>query len=307
MTATWDTYLFSYNSGTLVIASGATATGTEIIVADNANYNATSVPVGDSIDDSDGIAPPGDQFVGSGTVNGVTGYFVQTDFGHYDFFVLSGSPSPAASGDGQIPLSSLDTTDAWNLECFAAGTLIATPEGDRAVETLAAGDLVLNADGIGRPVRWLGRSTRARLFADPTRVFPIRIKAGALGDSLPRRDLLLSPGHAVLIDGVLVQAAALVNGTSIVRETPPADIFTYYHVELDGHDLLLAEGVASESFLLGGEDMGFENLAERPTDLPVAAEMAYPRVKASRQVPASVRGLIAARAGKIAAEVAAAA
>jgi hypothetical protein len=78
-------------------------------------------------------------------------------------------------------------------------------------------------------------------------------------------------------------------------------------VELDGHDLLLAEGLANESFLMGAEDMGFDNLAERPADLGGATEMPYPRVKAARQVPGSVRRLIATRSGAMAAEVEAAA
>src|ERR1700716_3436145 len=99
----------------------------------------------------------------------------------------------------------------------------------------------------GRRLGWLGRQTVSLGFADPLRVLPIRIKAGALGDNIPSRDLLLSPDHAVLIDDVLIQAGALVNGVSIIRETNVPQTFTYYHIELDGHELILAEGAPAET------------------------------------------------------------
>ncbi|GLK86363.1 Hint domain-containing protein [Ancylobacter defluvii] len=121
--------------------------------------------------------------------------------------------------------------------CFLTGTRIATPTGEVAIETLKAGDLVLTSEGAARPVRWLARQTVSRLFADPLRVLPIRIVAGALGENLPRRDLFVSADHALLVDGVLVQAGALVNGTSIARHDVLPINFVYYHVELDDHAL----------------------------------------------------------------------
>ena len=81
------------------------------------------------------------------------------------------------------------------------------------------GELVLTADGRTLPVSWLGVQTVSTVFADKLRVLPIRIKAGALADNVPARDLLVSSDHAMFVDGVLVHAGALVNGTSIVRET----------------------------------------------------------------------------------------
>jgi hypothetical protein len=87
-------------------------------------------------------------------------------------------------------------------------------------------------------VRWVGRSTVSRRFADPLRILPIRVKACALGENLPNRDLLVSPNDALYIDGVPTHAGALVNGTSIVRESNIPIMFTYYHVETDDHSLI---------------------------------------------------------------------
>ena len=126
--------------------------------------------------------------------------------------------------------------------CFYAGTRIRTCDGEVLVETLKTGDLVLTHDGRSVPVSWLGKQTISMKFADPMRVLPIRIKAGALAENTPTRDLLISPDHAVLIGGALVQAGALVNETSIVRERRVPMTFIYYHVETDDHSLILAEG-----------------------------------------------------------------
>jgi len=190
-------------------------------------------------------------------------------------------------------LSSFDTSGTEiTVTCFAPGTRIATPSGEVAVEDLRAGDPVLTASGRVRPVRWLAVHTIAARFADPLHAWPIRISAGALGDNRPARDLLLSPGHALLLDGVLVQAGALVNGTSIVRAVRVPERLCYYHLELDTHDLLLAEGVPAESFLEGAEIVPFGNIADRtPPEAPT--ELPYPRVRSARQVPATLRARLA--------------
>ncbi|MDR3505962.1 MAG: Hint domain-containing protein [Acidocella sp.] len=172
--------------------------------------------------------------------------------------------------------------------CFYPGTRITTPEGEVAVEALQAGDLVVTANG-AKPVRWVGQSHVHTRFADPLRSLPIRIKAGALGDGLPVRDLLLSPDHAMFIDGILVQASALVNGTSIVREYDAPEQFTYYHVELETHELLLAEGALAESFVDNVDRMHFHNWDEREAPAEAIVEMDYPRAKSARQVPMAIR------------------
>jgi hypothetical protein len=193
-------------------------------------------------------------------------------------------------------------TVTTNAVCFYPGTLIHTPDGARAVETLKRGDPVLTAEGVARPVSWLGRQTISTVFADPELVWPIRIKAGALGENVPSRDLILSPDHAVLVDGVLIHAGALVNGGSIVRQIRVPRIFTYYHVELDDHSLILAENTPAETFIDHPRRLAFDNWDEREALYPDGKdieEMPYARAKAPRQVPVHVRVALAERAHKL--------
>jgi hypothetical protein len=135
-------------------------------------------------------------------------------------------------------------------------------------------------------------------FADPLRSLPIRIKGGALGENLPQRDLLVWPDHALFIGGVLIQAGALVNGVSLIRDAGVPEQFTDYHVELATHELLLAEGAATESFVDNVDRMHFSNWAEyeAPGGTVPIKEMDYPRAKAYLQVPMHVRRMLDARA-----------
>jgi hypothetical protein len=198
-----------------------------------------------------------------------------------------------------VPATFLYSTHAF-VVCFLAGTRIATPTGDRPVEHLAIGDRVLTADGHVAPVRWVGVQTVVTVFADRLRSFPIRIMADALGAGLPVSDLLVSPDHALFLDGVLVQAGALVNGTTIVREAAMPARFTYYHVELHDHALILAEGVPAETFLDTVTRRRFDNFAAYEALYgvtgPVITELPAPRIKSARQLPSALRERLAARA-----------
>jgi hypothetical protein len=215
---------------------------------------------------------------------------------------LTGAMAQSAthSGAGFVSLT--------EVSCFLEGTRIATPAGERAVETLAIGDTVTTADGGTAPVRWIGRRTlradgeNGYRFADPLVYRPICIKAGALGDNLPARDLLVSMDHAILIDGLLVQAGALVDGVCVIRESRLPETFTYYHIELADHALVLAEGVPAETFVDNVMRMGFDNWAEHEAlygDAPSIAEMTYPRVQSYRQLPLALRARMEGRARAI--------
>ncbi len=139
--------------------------------------------------------------------------------------------------------------------CFAAGTLIATPQGDVAVETLKAGDRVRTAGGEDRAVKWIGhRSLICVPRLIPKTSWPVRIAAHAFAPAKPASDLVVSSAHAlcVEVDGaeVLIPAGCLVNGTTVSEM--PVEKITWWHVELESHDLLLANSMPAESYL----DMG---------------------------------------------------
>jgi len=132
--------------------------------------------------------------------------------------------------------------------CFASGTRIASSAGDVAVETLAAGDLVLLENGTLAPVIWVGsRTLQVRGHSRPETMRPVRIAAGALAEGIPARDLLVSPDHAIHLQGHLIPAKTLVNGCSIVQLD--VETVTYHHIELPAHGILLAENTPAESYL----------------------------------------------------------
>jgi hypothetical protein len=179
--------------------------------------------------------------------------------------------------------------------CFCPGTAIATPSGDRPIETLAIGDAVLSAEGAVCPILWIGRRSYAgRLLAGHPLLHPIRIRAGALGGGLPRRDLLVSAEHAMMLDGLLVPARMLVNGTSIVRERPAGPVH-YLHIELAQHGIILAEGAATETFVDDESRGRFHNAAEfaalYPDRRPARACYCAPRVESGPLLEAIRRRL----------------
>jgi hypothetical protein len=181
--------------------------------------------------------------------------------------------------------------------CFMPGTRIRTPSGEVPVERLAVDDLVLTPTGEAIRVRWIGRQTVSRRFLDELRL-PVCVKAGALADAVPSRDLHLSPDHALFIDGVLIQAGSLVNGTSIVRSHDGPPVFTYYHVEVDDHALILAENTPAETFIDNVGRMSFDNWREHEALYPegkAMTELPHPRAKAHRQVPGAMRVRLAER------------
>lgn len=292
----------TYASSNLYAAGEFTFTGTggELDLEDAQEYPSQNLTIsgyapGDVIDFGPSLAS-GTSI--SSTVNSSGTLIVHAGNETYEvehFTLASGNPT--GNNVVILPTSIAPDGQAQLDGCFYAGTRLATEDGDIAVEDIAAGTMLKTASGEILPVRWLGRSSVSTRFADPLRALPIRIKAGALGENLPVRDLLVSPCHAMFLGGVLIHAGALVNGSSILREQNVPETFTYFHVELATHTLLIAEGAAAESFIDNAERMNFLNWAEyEALETAPLEEMPYPRAKAHRQVPAAIRRQLAARA-----------
>lgn len=179
------------------------------------------------------------------------------------------------------------------VHCFAAGTLISTPEGEVAVETLQIGDSILTASGETVSVKWVGRHTVSNAVADPNHQ-PVRVRAGALGDSKPHQDLVVTAGHGLVIDGLVINAAVLVNGSTI--DYMPWDeldeLVTYYHIETEGHEAILANGAEAETYIDYVDRQAFDNYAEYVAlygHETRVVEMPRHRISARRLLPLSIR------------------
>ncbi len=185
--------------------------------------------------------------------------------------------------------------DIGLLVCFAAGTMIGTPEGPRPVESLEAGDLVLTRDSGAMPLKWIGsRLISASAQKQDQTLCPVVFEPDSLGEGLPQRRLAVSPQHRMLISGwkaelwfgeseVLVPAISLVNDSSIRQAAPESDV-TYVHFLLDGHQIVLAEGCLSESFHPGDHSLQGLETAARDEVLQLFPELRSEPVVAARPV-----------------------
>ncbi|MFV0384736.1 Hint domain-containing protein [Paracoccus sp. (in: a-proteobacteria)] len=184
------------------------------------------------------------------------------------------------------------------LICFASGTLIETIDGPKPVEMIRQGDTVLTRDHGFKPVFWTGKQTR-RLSgkAGDDRFYPVRIRAGALGDGHPDRDLYVSQQHRILIrspiaremfgaDEILVAAKklTLIDGIDIVDQ---CDEVTYVHLLFDQHELVYSNGTETESLFTGPEALKAVDTEARREILDLFPELASMDYKAqpARLVP----------------------
>ncbi len=180
-------------------------------------------------------------------VGGNTLAVTLTDTSTIDFTLAS-----LQAGTSFKPLS----TTELQVACFAEGTRIRTLNGERRVETLRADDAVTTAGGSVKNIVWVGhRGIDCARHPRPHDILPIRILSNAFGPNTPHADLRLSPDHAVLVDGVLIPVRYLVNDATIVREH--VETITYWHVELETHDALVAENLPCESYLDTGNRGAF--------------------------------------------------
>ncbi len=214
---------------------------------------------GDSVDGQDVTQSyPGDTVTvnlsggGSITYTGTTFYLAD---GRQVFTPTDGQVLQAGTFAGASAVTTQGTLDVPDLgpPCFVSGTLIDTPNGRVAVESLQVGDRVATVDHGPQVIRWIG----ARQIAGNGAFAPIRFAAGAMGND---RAMYLSPQHRVLLQGwraemlfgeeqVLVGAKHLINDASI-RPAPRRDV-TYHHILFDQHELVWSDGCITESFFPG--------------------------------------------------------
>ena len=240
--------------------------------------------------------------IAAGASSGEQTITIDDSSGNFEFTTagtLFATGNYASLSTGPLHLFADSTGGTTLVACYCVGTRIATPAGEAAVETLRIGDLVTTLAGAARPVRWIGRRSYAGRFASGNRdVLPVTIRAGALGEQVPRNDLSLSPLHALFLDGMLIPAGALVNGISVVQADRIESV-DYVHVELETHDILLAEGAAAESFVDDDSRAMFHNAYEYhalyPDAVPQPARYCGPRVEHGAELE-RLRSRLAARA-----------
>jgi hypothetical protein len=226
-------------------------------------------------------------YVGTAVFDGVTVPVFQVGTNYHYVIPLSGR-------DLEIPITApeINSGDPF-VFCFASGTQIATVCGEKLVESLSIGDLIHTDDGRCVPIKWIGRQTSHKLFCGP-HMQPVRIRAGALGDGLPHSDLIVTADHGMIIDGLVINASALVNGTTI-DWVPMADLpdqVTYYHIETENHDVILANGAPAETFVDVAGRTAFDNYAEY-LDLysteRIIPEMKHHRISTQRLLPNAIK------------------
>jgi hypothetical protein len=161
----------------------------------------------------------------------------------------SGIATPTGDGAGGADITAL---------CFCAGTMLATPDGEVPVEDLSVGVRVLTASGEARPIAWIGVGRVLASRGRRSAATPVIVRKGALADNVPHHDLRVTKGHALALDGVLIPVEFLVNHRTILWDDGAQET-ALYHIELDRHDVLLANGAPAESYRDDGNRWLFQN------------------------------------------------
>lgn len=249
--------------------------------------------------------------VGSGTVTGTLGVprsviLARDPVTNQQLFIYPDNSPPTL---GLVSLTYDIDAVGYNFDtnaplCFARGTRLSTPEGQRAIEDLQAGDLVWTRDNGPQPIRWIGRRViPAAMLERSPQLRPVVIRAGALGAGTPEADLVVSPQHRILVrstiarrmfstDEVLVAAKQLlqIDGVDVHA---PGDGVEYIHMLFDRHEVVHANGAEAESLFTGPEAI--------KTVGPAALEEIYaifPELREDGPAPASARTLPSGRMGR---------
>lgn len=288
-TANLTTAQASYPGAEVVLANGSLSlanSGDGIALVDTASgdyvaFNYGNAVGGDQASSSSGF--PGTTLIGADNVAMTPdGQSIQRDPAGDDN-IVAGTATPAVL-------------------CFTEGTLISTPNGETRVEALEIGHEVVTSAGNVCRVLWLGRQTvQMRSARLPERLEPVRIFAGAFGNGLPHSDLIVTADHGMVIDGLVINASALVNGTTI--DWMPLSALprrlTYYHIETEHHDVVLANGTPTETFVDYVGRHAFDNFQEY-VDLygheRIIPEMDHFRISTQRLVPQAIKTRLSSKA-----------
>ena len=150
------------------------------------------------------------------------------------------------------------------LPCFLRGTRILTGKGELPVEDISVGDLVVTERKTLLPIKWIGHRRFKKDAASnwPKGFMPVRVSRHALDGRTPHTDLYLSPSHCLFIDDVLIPVMRLINGVSIAQAVPDGmQEIEYFHIELETHEVVFAEGAAVETLLVSDREQ-FDNFVE---------------------------------------------
>jgi hypothetical protein len=294
-----------FTVGTVIESSGAT----QLVQEDNHFFLLDSNGNGPPLVFQSGLVFPGEfgAFTPIAAEKTTTGFEVAWKSGTNTFSVWNTDASgnftgEALAGSGAAPgsdpaLQALEPSFQQDLNgdgtigvvCYVRGTRILTATGERTIDTLLQGDIVLTLVGeelSAQPVKWIGRR-RIDLTAHPRpeTVAPVRIQRDAFADNIPHSDVLVSPDHAVLVGGKLICARQLINGATIRQEIDRPSV-EYFHLELGTHAIVFAEGLPAESYLNTGNQGFFANSGQPLVLHPdLTDEADYPTREAASCAP----------------------
>ena len=217
------------------------------------------------------------------------------------------SPEPSWMTGLNTPTLSSDPGNS-SPACFVKGTLILTPAGPTNVDYLQIGDEVITLSGSTKKIIWIGRRnyTSENCRQNPI-ILPIKICANAIGPKTPSTDLYISRQHAIFIANSLVPSFHLCNGITIRPVTDLSAGLEYFHIELEAHDVIIANGCPCETFIDHNSRSSFENeneyssliinsLRSKKSELPI------PRLT-SGMLLEDIRGLLLERANTVSSKV----
>jgi hypothetical protein len=236
--------VYALASGGFLVTSAGTPVGTQLIgdIYDN---------TGTLLQSGVALTSYGSQTPGGGTITAVT-YLVAS--GPYSgLAVLAREGVGSTSATDQI----FGHTDG-TVVCFLRGTQIATPQGERAIEQLMPGDMAITVGGTARRIVWVGKGKVLATRGRRTAATPVIVRKGALADNVPNQDLRVTKAHALYLDGVLIPVEFLVNHRTVLWDDRAQEV-EIYHVELESHDVLLANGAPAESYRDDGNRWLFQN------------------------------------------------